>query len=192
MWTRVQEREVASIVFSFFHSLNFWSGHRYKSGKRAIQKMPTVPVGPASSLSSSKELWYRGRIFVLEGPRCPKIVITTKSMDALSRRCRSPSFALKIAPEPLFHDEEIAFSGTNISNPLWDSGNSCSSSLHDEDPLLPSMDFMTVARHVLTPVKKPHVDSKTSARRCLEQSIIVVAAIVFLGTVAGWVALSLL
>jgi hypothetical protein len=120
-------------------------------------------------------------------------------MAAPRRSSSSNSFILNVEPEPLFHDEEIAFSGVNIHNPLWDSGSSFSSSWRnpgDEDPLLPPTNFWAVTRNVLPKIKEQTLQRRTNKDSshdisCGELVGKVLAVVVMLGTIGGIVVLSL-
>jgi hypothetical protein len=111
------------------------------------------------------------------------------------RSTSSNSFTLNVAPEPLFHDEEIAFSGVNIHNPLWDRGTSFSSSWRDdgdEDLLLPPpTSLFSVARKVLPPMKQQSPQRSTKSTSSAELVINFAAGMTIICIFAGIVALSL-
>lgn len=118
-------------------------------------------------------------------------------MPAPRRSNSSSSFRLNIEPEPLFHDEEIAFSGVNIHNPLWERGDSFSSSWRgdgDEDQLLRPKGVFAVTKKILPRIKQQQESlssaPKSSIRTCVELSTKVVVAVSIICGLAGIVAFS--
>lgn len=90
--------------------------------------------------------------------------------------------SLQVEPEPLFHDEEIAFSGINIHNPLWDTGDS---SFSDEDPLMSPI--KPLVKPLYPPKRSPPPSKpKSACRQSLERFA---KAAVFIAVVCGFAGL---
>lgn len=60
---------------------------------------------------------------------------------------RRSTNSLNTMPETLFHDEEIAFSGVHLQNPLWEFGDSSSS--HSDDPPFPPARLFQIGKGLM-------------------------------------------